>query len=173
LVEQRIRNAKVASSIPAIGTSNIKSSTLAVGLFVHISALMPDLPFLDFNALRTLAAGASPSMAAEPSCACAAHRFAGWQSVPLSFPEADMETIGTLWQDPFVDPTFLDYHPDRTRYESPDAPIAPRFYPYNRCVVQCCRICGRARLRYVEAGGYFVDPRIRDLTVNLLVDAPL
>jgi hypothetical protein len=34
-------------------------------------------------------------------------------------------------------------------------------------------VCGRVCLSYVEAGGYYVEPRIRALDPGLLVDAPL
>ena len=38
LVEQRIRNAKVASSIPAIGTISIQSLDLCRGFFIRANA---------------------------------------------------------------------------------------------------------------------------------------
>ena len=61
----------------------------------------------------------------------------------------------------------------RDSYESEDAPIAPRYYPYNRCTVSRCMNCGRNYLRYNEAGGYFTELRIRALQPGLLVDAAL
>jgi hypothetical protein len=62
-----------------------------------------------------------------------------------------MRTAGTLLQDPYAEPTFAEYHPHGTGYWSPDAPIAPEYFPYNRCTVQQCMVCGRACLAYVEA----------------------
>jgi len=50
-------------------------------------------------------------------------------------------------------------------YESPEAPIARAFFPFNRCDVYACGQCGCAVLRYTEYGGYYIDPRAR------LVDA--
>jgi hypothetical protein len=35
-----------------------------------------------------------------------------------------------------------------------------------------CTVCGRCALRYVEAGGYYVEPRIRALDPRLIVDVP-
>jgi hypothetical protein len=32
-----------------------------------------------------------------------------------------------------------------------------------------CRACGKLFLRYTEAGGYYVDPRIREMNAALLV----
>lgn len=70
-------------------------------------------------------------------------------------------------------PTFAEYHPNGTRYWSLDAPIAPRYFPYNRCDVWECTVCRRCILRYTEGGGYFVDRRIRLLDASLMVDAAL
>jgi hypothetical protein len=33
-------------------------------------------------------------------------------------------------------------------------------------------VCGRACLKYVEAGGYYVEPRVRALDPELIVDPP-
>jgi len=38
--------------------------------------------------------------------------------------------------------------------------------------VMQCTVCGRCALRYVEAGGYYVEPRIRTLDPRLIVDVP-
>jgi hypothetical protein len=78
----------------------------------------------------------------------------------------------TLVRDPYDEPTFAEYHPDGTRYASPDAPIALRYHPFNRCNVARCTQCARHYLRYVEAGGYFVDRRIRALDDAALVSDP-
>ncbi|WP_248295219.1 hypothetical protein [Paraburkholderia sp. UYCP14C] len=69
--------------------------------------------------------------------------------------------------------TFSEYLPNKATYWSGDAPIAPRYFPYNRCGVWQCSTCGRLYLRYVEGGGYFVDRRIRALNADLIDDVPL
>jgi hypothetical protein len=83
-----------------------------------------------------------------------------------------MQVVGTLVDDPYVEETYSEYHPDGTNYWSADAPIALRHFPYNRCSVLRCTVCGRCCLRYVEAGGYYVEPRLRTLAPRLLVDVP-
>jgi hypothetical protein len=131
---------------------------------------MAELAKLEFLDLVSLAnASAQVSVA----CACSAVTLQSWESVPLALADADFEDVGTLLEDPFVEPTFVEFHPAGTRYDSADAPIAPRYFPYNRCNVSKCRRCGRVFLRYTEAGGYFVDRRIRALSPDLLVDAEL
>lgn len=125
---------------------------------------------LDFPALSALAAA---SAAATQDCACTQTSFSCWESVPPSLDQGLLAPVGTLFDDPYVEPTFVEYHPAGTRYDSLDAPIAPRYYPYNRCEVHACRACGRHYLRYSEAGGYFTDARIRALQAALLADAPL
>ena len=66
--------------------------------------------------------------------------------------------------------TFEEYHPNGTRYESPQAPIAPGFFPFNRCDVFACGHCGCAVLKYTEYGGYYVDHRVRRVDPDLVVD---
>jgi hypothetical protein len=107
------------------------------------------------------------------ACACAIDSLGEWSRVPVEFPQAQMRTVATLLDDPYMEPTYAEYHPHGTSYWSPDAPIAPHYFPYNRCTVQQCTVCGRSCLSYVEAGGYYVEPRIRALDPRLLVDAPL
>jgi hypothetical protein len=136
----------------------------------------PNLPTLDFQALKALATQSTAAAAQTPSssstpCSCAASDSSGWISSPASLSDSDFQEVGTLLEDPFVEPTFAEFHPDGTRYDSPVAPIAPRYFPYNRCTVSTCKKCGRAYLRYTEAGGYFVDRRIRALNLENLVDA--
>jgi hypothetical protein len=107
------------------------------------------------------------------ACPCGIATYREWTRIPADFPQAQMRTAGTLAGDPYLEATYAEYHPHGTTYWSPDAPVAPRFFPYNRCTVQQCTACGRACLTYVEAGGYYVEPRIRALVPALLVDAPL
>ena len=53
-----------------------------------------------------------------------------------------------------------------------DAPIAPAYFPYNRCDVWQCRACARVYLRYTEYGGYYEDERVRALDPALVDDTP-
>jgi hypothetical protein len=115
---------------------------------------------------------ADASAAVTQPCACAIDTYREWTRVPIDFPEETMRTVGTLVDDPYGEPTFAEYHPHGTTNWSPDAPIAPRHYPYNRAQVIQCAVCGRCALRYVEAGGYYVEPRIRALDPRLIVDVP-
>lgn len=105
-------------------------------------------------------------------CNCRAVDTSGWISLPLSLPETQLADVATLITDPYAEPTFTEYHPEGTRYDSSTAPIAPAWYPYNRCNVARCTQCGRHYLRYMEAGGYFVDRRIRALENPALVVDP-
>ena len=118
------------------------------------------LPHPDLAQLRELA---RQSAAITQDCNCRSADSSGWISLPLSLPETQLVDIATLIADPYDEPTFTEYHPDGTRYASPEAPIAPAWYPYNRCNIARCQQCGRHLLRYMEAGGYFVDRRIRAL----------
>jgi hypothetical protein len=116
---------------------------------------------------------ARESAAVKRKCACAIDSYREWSSIPVSFPEEKMRVAGTLAGDPYADPTFAEYHPAGTHYWSPDAPIAMRHFPFNRCTVLQCSECRRCCLKYVEAGGYYVEPRIRALNPELIVDEPL
>jgi hypothetical protein len=126
--------------------------------------------YLDFWALKELA---SRSQAVSCDCSCSRTPVVGWESVPLSLPEEQLRELGTLVSADVTEPTFSEYLPNGTRYWSLDAPIAPRYFPYNQCDVWECTVCQRYFLRYTEGGGYFVDRRIRLLDASLLVDAAL
>jgi hypothetical protein len=125
---------------------------------------------LQIDALMALA---QASQAVTQACDCAIETYRAWTRMPVEFPEQQMRVVGTLLGDPYDEPTFAEYHPAGTRYWSDDAPIAPRHYPANRSAVLQCGVCGRCCLKYVEAGGYYVEPRIRALDPALLVDAAL
>ncbi|WP_284078913.1 hypothetical protein [Herbaspirillum aquaticum] len=124
------------------------------------------LPHPDLAQLRALAAD---SAAITVECNCRAADSSGWISLPLSLPETQLVDVATLIADPYDEPTFTEYHPQGTRYASPEAPVAPAWYPYNRCNIARCTQCARHYLRYMEAGGYFVDRRIRSLNDPALI----
>lgn len=107
------------------------------------------------------------------ACTCTRTPLDGWASLPNSLPDAQLEVVGTLAPlDDSQEPTFTEYHPDGTSYWAVDAPIAPRYFPYNRANVCRCVECGRLYLRYQEGGGYFVDQRVRHVSAALIADAP-
>ena len=125
---------------------------------------------IDFAELKQLAV---TSAAVTGACSCVAEPLLAWQKLPMTLELDRFEEVATLVEDPYGDPTYAEYHPYGTRYDSEDAPIAPRYYPFNRCQVARCMNCGRHYLRYNEAGGYFTELRIRALQPQLLVDAAL
>ncbi|MDO9358074.1 MAG: hypothetical protein Q7T70_03655 [Polaromonas sp.] len=104
-------------------------------------------------------------------CTCALGACAGWESLAeYRWEETQMSHVATL-RDPAIDePTLEEFHPAGTRYDSPQAPVAGAFFPYNRCDVWHCRKCDRHLLRYTEFGGYNVDHRIRVLDPDLIAD---
>jgi hypothetical protein len=125
------------------------------------------LPVLDAGALRELAARQDG-----PRCAaCAAIKAPGWEALPGSFDASALRKVATLRRPDEDDPTLEEYHPAGTRSWSPDAPIAPAFFPYNRCEVWQCASCARPFLRYTEYGGYYVEERIRELHAGAVVEA--
>jgi hypothetical protein len=116
------------------------------------------------EALRALASG--PTQA----CQCSLQRCAGWETFPdADWPKAQMQGVATLRNPDVVEPTFEEYHPNGTRYESPNAPVSIAHFPTNRCEVHACQRCGQHVLRYTEYGGYYVDPRARRLNPDLIV----
>lgn len=124
---------------------------------------------IEFDTLVRLA---EASAAVTLPCSCNKEPLAAWRALPLALEVERLEEVGFLFDDPYDEPTFAEYHPAGTRYESEAAPIAMRFYPYNRCAVVRCLHCQRHYLRYNEAGGYFTEIRMRALQPALLVDAP-
>ena len=91
--------------------------------------------------------------------------------MPSTFDASSLQRVGILQRDEVEDPTVMEYHPRGTHGWSADAPIAPAFFPYNRCEVWTCRACARPFLRYTEYGGYYEDQRIRDLNAAWIEDA--
>ena len=108
---------------------------------------------------------------APPCPVCAALVCAGWESVPGSFDRSRLREIGSLRHPGDEEPTFQEHHPDGTNGWSADAPIAPAFFPYNRCTVWQCTSCTRVFLRYTEYGGYYQEERIREFAPALLSGA--
>ncbi len=99
------------------------------------------------------------------ACNCSLGACAGWESLAESrWPAAQMRPSATLRDADAYEPTYEEHHPQGTRYESADAPVAARFFPYNRCDIHQCSACQRHLLRYTEYGGYYVDHRVRCLT---------
>lgn len=131
---------------------------------------MTALRYIDHRELLQQAQRAS---SIKGSCRCTSKLLAGWESPLVSSDEHHLRNIGTLSNADEDELTLSEYHPTGTHYWSADAPIAPRYYPYNRCVVSECLICGRCYLRYSESGAYHVEARIRYLDPALIVDAPL
>jgi len=120
--------------------------------------------------LQDLAALAAAHEPGETCTTCAALVCPGWESMPGGFDASSLVRVGTLRQAVGDDeePTLEEYHPLGTRNWSADAPIAPAFFPYNRCDAWQCGNCGRTFLRYTEYGGYYQDERIRELQARLL-----
>jgi hypothetical protein len=117
--------------------------------------------------LKTLAAQAPHH------CTCALKICKGWESVPdARWPAAQMQAAGTLRQELAegqMEWTFEEFHPNGTRYDSPNAPIAVDYFPYNRCDVFKCSTCQCAVLKYTEYGGYYVDTRARLVDPEMIV----
>lgn len=125
---------------------------------------------IGFDKLMRLA---QASAAVALPCACHDARLLAWRAMPPTLELNQFAVQDTLVEDPYDEPTFAEYHPDGTRLQSDDAPIAPRYYPANRSELLGCVKCGRHYLRYTEAGGYFSEVRLRAQRPQLLVDAPL
>lgn len=102
-------------------------------------------------------------------CTCALRPCAGWDSFTQERWPGQMRQMGTL-RDPDVDePTPDEYHPDGTRYASPEAPVAVNFFPCNVSDVYACDTCKKVVLRYTEFGGYYIDHRVRELDPSRVV----
>lgn len=123
---------------------------------------------IDFASLKQLA---ETSAAVVTPCTCHDAALLSWQAVPYSLALEQFEEVATLVEDPYAEPTFAEYHPNGTRYDSADAPIAPRYYPANLSQVLRCVKCNRHYLRYTEGGGYFTEQRMRALRPQVLEDA--
>ena len=125
------------------------------------------LTLLSADDLRRL-----PAPAAAACRSCGPLASAGWDSLAATADRRVLERIGTLRRPDRDEPTVAEHHPAGTHAWSADAPIAPEWFPYNRCDVWRCSACGRGFLRYTEYGGYYQDDRIRVLDPALVVDVP-
>ena len=123
--------------------------------------------------VQTLTIAASQ---ATQECQCALKICKGWESVSdARWPTAQMEAVGTLRKELSegqMELTFEEYHPNGTRYDSPNAPIALDYFPYNRCDVFKCSTCQCAVLKYTEYGGYYVDNRARLVDPETIIARP-
>ena len=126
---------------------------------------MQFLPVLTADDLVTLGRAAQ---SAPPCEACGALNCRGWESLPGGFDASRLRCVGTLKNAADEDPTVEEYHPRGTHGWSVDAPIAPGWFPYNRCGLWTCTACARPFLRYTEYGGYYTDERIRALDPELV-----
>lgn len=103
-----------------------------------------------------------PSPAASPAdCGCATLQCAGWESVSVPPGAPLLRRLGSLMAPGDEEPTLAEW--PGSRYWDADAPVAPDFFPYNRCAVWACAACGRGFLQYTEVGGYYVDHRLRQI----------
>ena len=120
---------------------------------------------LNLETLKSLAETKKPI-----ACTCPLRPCKGWESFTEDrWLKAQMQVVGSLRDPDVYEPSAEEHHPSGTRYASPDAPIAVNFYPYNLCDVFACVTCDKVLLRYTEFGGYYVDHRVRELDVNLVV----
>lgn len=107
-------------------------------------------------------------------CSCALRPTAGWESFTEDrWPSDKMTALGTLRDPDIYEPTQQEHRPNGTRYDSPDAPVAIDFFPYNVCDAYGCASCHKVVLRYTEFGGYYVDHRVRTLNPALVVETSL
>lgn len=94
----------------------------------------------------------------------------GWESFPATAQAGALQPVGALWlpgdEEPTLEETPL---PPGVDDWSAQAPISLAHRPYNRCEVWVCRHCQLPFLRYTEYGGYYIDPRIRELHGDRLV----
>lgn len=130
-----------------------------------------------FTPMDAAGLAALAQLARSPLCdSCRTLPTTGWEAMPSSLDRARLEQVGTLAPPAMADQpelTLDEYHPAGTRYWSADAPIAPAWFPANRCGVWRCRSCATVLLRYAEHGGYFEEERVRRVLPALVVlDAP-
>jgi len=119
--------------------------------------------------LKRITASTSATSTLSP-CSCGLGPCTGWESLSEDrWPQASVSPLGTLRDPDIYEPTFEEHHPEGTRYASATAPVAVKFFPYNRAEVWHCTQCQRNLMRYTEFGGYYVDHRVRELGVHLTI----
>lgn len=123
--------------------------------------------------LASLQEMAVRSAAVKDACNCTMKSLTGWEGWPASLREDQFRKVGSLIKEAKEDSTIDEYHPNGTSFWSLDAPIAPLYYPYNRCDVWECLKCSRLYLRYNDDGAYHSESRIRALDPGLIVDSAL
>ena len=132
---------------------------------------MSDVPPSPLDATQLQALAIKPL----DQCACALKICKGWESVSDDrWPSKQLKLEGTLRRelaDGDSELSFEEFHPNGTRYDSPEAPIALNYFPYNRADVYGCQQCGCAVLKYTEYGGYYIDQRVRLVDAALITDA--
>ena len=120
--------------------------------------------------LRAESLKAFGEQARHSACNCSLRPCAGWESFTEDrWPTERMTALGTLRDPEVYEPTAEEFHPQGTRYASPDAPVAVNFFPYNVSDVYACTTCKKVVLRYTEFGGYYVDHRVRELDAERVV----
>ena len=132
---------------------------------------MSDGPSLPLNSSQLKALATKPV----EQCSCPLKICKGWESVSNDrWPAKQLKIEGTLRRelaDGESELSFEEFHPNGTRYDSPQAPIALNYFPYNRADVYGCQQCGCAVLKYTEYGGYYIDQRVRRVDAALIIDA--
>jgi hypothetical protein len=111
---------------------------------------------------------AKASKAATTCAECSTLSCPGWVSVPGYYDLSKLQIVGTLKSDEAAE-CWDEYHPAGTHLWSELAPIAIEHHPYNRSDVRECSSCKRTFLHYTEYGGYYLDERIRELNVELII----
>ena len=125
---------------------------------------------MPLNALELKQLAEAAEQSAAPTCGCWLHRADAWESFTEDRWPADLlQRMGTLRADDIDEPTFEEFHPHGTRYDSADAPISIAHFPFNRCDVFRCVACTRLVLRYTEFGGYYIDHRARRVDAALVI----
>lgn len=122
---------------------------------------------IDGAQLRELSLHRQAEQAAR--CICKGLQVAAWESITDARWPSEVTQVATLRAENEDKPTFEEFHPKGTRYDSAEAPIACAWFPFNRCDVYLCGRCRSAFLRYTEFGGYYVDHRVRLIDPQLIV----
>ena len=124
------------------------------------------------TALRAVLEDAGCAVRDQTACSCPLKSHDGWASVTEAhWPREQMAALGSLRDAEATEPSYAEWHPRGSRYDSADAPVAVGWFPYNRCELHRCGRCGVAVMRYTEFGGYYVDHRARRVDAGLVDDS--